>query len=284
MQQDQNPRLTPWVVRLLAANAVVLLLQQTLFTSSLITDWLRFDPAVAFQRPWTFFTYMFLHSGLLHLAANSLALFVFGPPVERRLGPSRFIFYYLYCGLGGAVLSLLLSTVMPIGPFIGASGAVLGLAVAYGRFNPDAELVLFPIPFPIKARTLVWLFAALAVFGAMAGGRDGIAHIAHLGGLVFGLLYFAAKGISREPEIPHVAPARPRVPVGAGRHDLSVNQSERSTQVQMRTSPPRIPEPAELEAAEIDRLLDKISASGISSLSAEEKEFLDAVARRKREQ
>src|SRR5690606_21372123 len=190
MQQSSSPRLTPWVLRLLAANAVVLLLQETLITSPRVTEWLSFDPETAFRRPWSFFSYQFLHGGLLHLLANSLGLFIFGPTVEERLGSSRFLLYYLYCGLGGAVLSLLLSAVMPIGPFIGASGAVLGLAVAFARFNPDATLVLFPIPVPIKAKSLVWIFAGLAVFGALAGGNDGIAHIAHLGGLAFGLLYF----------------------------------------------------------------------------------------------
>jgi membrane associated rhomboid family serine protease len=284
--QEQSPsRLTPWVVRLLAANAVVLLLQETLLTSPAITAWLRFDPDLAFQRPWTFFSYMLLHGGLFHLLANSIALFVFGPPVERRMGSSRFLFYYIYCGLGAAVLSLVLAAVMPISPFIGASGAVLGVAVAFAKFHPDAELVLFPIPVPIKAKVLVWLFAALAVAGALLGSGDGIAHIAHLGGLLFGLLYFAARGISAGPQMPEFLPTKPRVPVGAGKQH-EVSRSDGATAPKRRSesqpSAPPTPDPAAMEKQELDRVLDKISATGITSLTPEEKAFLDGVAQRKR--
>ncbi|HRP06868.1 MAG TPA: rhomboid family intramembrane serine protease [Gemmatimonadales bacterium] len=279
MQQfEQQPRLTPWVLRLLAVNAVVLLLQETLITSPRVTEWLSFDPGTAFRRPWTFFSYQFLHGGLLHLAANSLGLFIFGPSVEQRLGSSRFILYYLYCGLGGAVLSLLLATVMPIGPFIGASGAVLGLAVAFARFNPDATLVLFPIPVPIKAKSLVWIFAALAVVGAISGGNDGIAHIAHLGGLGFGLLYFAALGLSRDRELPEVLPMEPRVPVGAGRH-----RRRAAAERQVEPEPKQAARDAATdESRETDRLLDKISATGIESLSSDERAFLKRISERRR--
>lgn len=286
MQYEQSsPRLTPWVVRLLAANAVVLLLQETLFTSDRITEWLSFDPAYAFTRPWTFFSYMLLHGGLIHLLGNSLGLFIFGPSVEQRMGSSRFILYYVYCGLGAAVLSLLLAAIMPISPFIGASGAVLGLAVAFARFNPDAELLLFPIPVPIKARTLVMIFAGLALFGALFGSGDGIAHIAHLGGLLFGLLYFAARGISSGPQLPEFLPSRPRVPVGAGKQ-REVLRSDGATAPERQPEPtpaaPPEPDPAAIERMEVDRLLDKISVLGIASLSSEEKAFLDGVAQRKR--
>ena len=283
--EQSSPRLTPWVVRLLAANAVVLLLQETLFTSPRITEWLSFDPAYAFVRPWSFFTYMLLHGGLIHLLGNSLGLFIFGPSVEQRMGSSRFILYYIYCGLGAAVLSLVLAAFMPIVPFIGASGAVLGLAVAYARFNPDAELVLFPIPVPIKARTLVWIFAGLAVFGAMMGSRDGIAHIAHLGGLLFGLLFFAAKGVSAGPQMPEFLPSRPRVPVGAGKQ-REVSRGDGATapkrKREVQPAAPPAPDPVQLEQQELDRVLDKISATGIASLSAEEKAFLDGVAKRRK--
>lgn len=162
MSASLQDRITPWVGRLIAINAVVLLLQQTLFPSEALLDLVTFDPARALGRPWTFVTYMFVHGGLLHLVGNSIALFVFGPPVERRLGSSAFLFYYLYCGLGAAITSLLLWTVAPsfIYPFIGASGAVLGVAFAFAKFHPDAKLYVFPLPMPIKARTLVAIMAS----------------------------------------------------------------------------------------------------------------------------
>ncbi len=288
MLSEQSPsnRLTPWVVRLLALNAVVLLLQETLFTSPAITEWLRFDPAVAFQRPWTFITYMTLHGGLFHLLANSIALFVFGPPVERRLGGGPFLIYYLYCGIGAAVLSLLLAPVLPVGPFIGASGAVLGVALAYARFFPDAELLIFPFPMPIKAKWLVVGFAVMAAFGALGAGSGGIAHVAHLGGLLFGWLYFQVQRMVRGSDAPRFPPMRPRVAVPVGRREptrQSGSELQSAEAVHQGKAAPRIPDPAELEAAEVDRVLDKISALGFSSLTAEERTFLDRVSKRRQD-
>jgi membrane associated rhomboid family serine protease len=283
IDDNLHPRLTPWVLRLLAANAIVLLLQQTLITSGAFWGEFVFDPDTAFRKPWTFLSYMFLHGGLLHLLGNSLGLFVFGPPVERRMGSSRFIAFYLFCGLGGAVLSLLLVNVMSIGPMVGASGAVLGLAVAFARFHPDATLVLFPIPLPIKAKHLVMILAGAAALGALAGS-SGIAHVAHLGGLLFGLLYFAARGIATRDEAPRFPEFRPRVPVGVARRDPVASAERTSTQPAARPKPgPTAPDPGAIEAAELDRILDKISAQGISALLPEERAFLDKVAERRKD-
>ncbi len=288
MLSEQSPsnRLTPWVVRLLALNAVVLLLQETLFTSPAITSWLRFDPALAFQRPWTFLTYMVLHGGLFHLLANSIALFVFGPPVERRLGSGAFLAYYLYCGIGAAVLSLLLAPVLPIGPFIGASGAVLGVALAYARFFPNAELMIFPFPVPIKAKWLVVGFAVMAAFGALGAGSGGIAHVAHLGGLLFGWLYFVMQRMVRGDDTPRFPPMRPRVAVPVGRREPRRTRGSELQSAEVAATPepmPPLPDPATIEATEIDRVLDKISAKGISSLTREERVFLDRVSKRKQD-
>ena len=128
MSLSPSSRLTPWVGRLIIANAVVLLLLMTVFTSPALLEQLQFAPAGALRRPWTFITYMFVHANLLHLLGNMLMLFVFGAPVESRIGSRKFILYYLYCGIGAAVFSMGLSGFMPVGPFIGASGAVLGVA------------------------------------------------------------------------------------------------------------------------------------------------------------
>src|SRR5689334_24105127 len=95
--------LTPWVRRLLVANLLVFLLQETVFLNAART--LAFDPMHAFARPWTALTYMFLHTGVLHLAFNLLALYIFGPPVEERVGSRAFIGLYVTSGLGGAILS-----------------------------------------------------------------------------------------------------------------------------------------------------------------------------------
>jgi len=283
MNESPLGRITPWVGRLLAINAVVLLLQQTLFTSPALTELLRFDPAQAFRQPWTFVTYMFVHGGLLHLLGNSLALFVFGPIVERRLGSSRFLIYYLYCGIGAAVFSLALwfTAFLPVPPFIGASGAILGLAFAFAKYQPDAELLIFPLPFPIKAKKLVWLLAGLDVLGALMGS-DNVAHFAHLGGLGAGWLFFALQRIS-EPDEAHRLPSmRPLAPVLSHGDDGVQRLATPQPRNEAAAPAPAAESESPSEAAEIDRILDKISATGMASLSNEERSFLDSVAARRR--
>jgi membrane associated rhomboid family serine protease len=284
MNDVSAPRITPWVGRLLAINAVVLLLQQTIFTSPALTDLLEFDPGALFlHRPWTFVTYMFLHGGLFHLLANSIGLFIFGPPVERRMGSRLFIVFYLYCGIGAAIFSLLLQSFLPQPPFIGASGAILGLAFAFAKFVPDAQLMIFPLPIPIKARNFIWLLVGLDVIGALLGS-DNVAHLAHLGGVAAAWLYFAVQSFARPLEMPEVPSFRPRATVAATVKDLTGQQQVRSAAPTPSAAPE--PSPTDLQAAEaqeVDRVLDKIHDLGISALTPEERRFLDNVAARRRD-
>ena len=112
MNLSPYQRVTPWVGRLIAANAVVLLLLMTVFTSPALAGLLQFNPYGAFARPWAFLTYMFVHAGLLHLLGNMLLLFVFGRAVEARMGSRAFMLYYLYCGVGVEVFALAFSLLM----------------------------------------------------------------------------------------------------------------------------------------------------------------------------
>jgi membrane associated rhomboid family serine protease len=275
MKSSPSYRITPWVGRLIVANAVVLLLLMTLFTSQDAFRFLQFSPQTAFTRPWTFATYMFVHGGLLHLLANMLMLFVFGTAVESRMGSRNFLAYYFFCGIGAAVFSLLLAGVLPIGPFVGASGAVLGVAVAFAMFWPDAELIVFPLPIPIKARTLVIGLVALDIIGSQLWPNDGIAHIAHVGGALFGYLFFRIQSLSRRAPVQPARTVERVVMVQSGS-----SESDRRTPVTpMRTRRHADSDPV---AAEVDRVLDKISEKGLSSLTAAERRFLDEVARKKK--
>jgi membrane associated rhomboid family serine protease len=275
MKSSPSYRITPWVGRLIIANAVVLLLLMTLFTSPEVRQLLQFSPRTAFTQPWTFLSYMFVHAGLLHLLANMLMLFVFGTAVESRMGSRHFLIYYLFCGVGAAVFSLLLSGVMQVGAFVGASGAVLGVAVAFAAFWPDAEIIVFPIPVPIKARTLVIGLVVLDVIGSQLWPGDGIAHLAHVGGALFGYLFFRIQTLSRRaPSQPAQAVERV-VMVQSG----SAEPDRRTPVTPMR---PRRRVDADPVAAEVDRVLDKISEKGLSSLTAAERRFLDEVAKQKR--
>lgn len=272
------PRVTPWVGRLIAANAVVLLLMQTLFTSPELGAALAFDPSAVVNRPWTFVTYFFVHGGLLHLLTNSLGLFVFGSAVENRMGSRAFLTYYLYCGVGAAIFCWLLGLALDVQPFIGASGAVLGVAVAFALHWPDARIFVFPIPVPIKARTLVIGILALDVALAWLMPGDGIAHEAHIGGAIFGFLFFRLQHFSLG-EAPEGRQAERVVMVQSGSGGYESPVRRRATP-QPRTRPRVDPTAATVE---LDRVLDKISAQGIASLTPSERRFLDEVSRKKQQ-
>jgi len=272
----EEPRLTPWVGRVMAVNAVVLLLLQTVFTAPTFVEALQFVPAEAARRPWAVLSYMFVHGGVFHLAGNMLMLFVFGPPVERRLGGRAFLSYYLYCGVGAAALALGLSSFMPIDPFMGASGAVLGVALAFAFAWPDAELVVFPLPLRITARTLVLLLALIDLIAAL-WVDDGIAHVAHLGGMGAGYLFFRIQSIAsshRQQKEPRTVARRPVMA------PMPVRQGSPAADVRPALVRPE-PRP-EISADEIDRVLDKISAFGLDSLTPDERRFLDDASQRKR--
>src|SRR5262245_60677378 len=173
--------ITPWVGRLMATNLAMLLLLSTILTAPRFTAGLTFDPAAFGDRPWTIFTYMFVHAGPLHLAVSLALLFVFGPPIERKLGARQFIAYFLYCGIGGALFSLLMGQIVRVDPVVGASGALYGLMLAFALSWPHAQLPGLFVSIPISIRRVfLILVAADLVLGVLV--HDGIAHLAHVGG------------------------------------------------------------------------------------------------------
>lgn len=267
--------LTPWVRRLLVANLLVFLLQVTLFTSPRFLAAFGFQPLLALERPWTFLTYMFLHAGPLHLAFNLLVLFMFGGPVEDRLGSRAFIWFYLLCGLGGAALSFLLIQLVPIrGPIVGASGAIYGLILAFAWYWPDAPIYVFPFPVPIAAKWLVTFAVGISLVLAMPPfyGSDGVAHLAHLGGVAAGFLYLKAQDWRLQRAERHLRRvSEPSVVVTPAPRGAERGGST--------PQPKRRPAPDDRGHAEIDRVLDKISASGIESLTAAERRFLTEMSR-----
>jgi membrane associated rhomboid family serine protease len=270
------PRLTPWLGRLIAVTAIAQLLLETIFVSPGISAALRMDPARFATQPWGVFTYLFVHSGILHLATNMLALYLFGTAVENRMGSRAFLLYYLYCGVGAALFSLLLSLFMAQSPFVGASGAVLGVAVAFAMYWPDAEIIVFPIPVPIKARWLVLMLAAMDVIAARFF-PGGTAHEAHIGGMLSGWLFFKAQSLSRR---------RPARPPRQNAERVVMVQQTASRESEPRSTAPSRTMPLrpgnDPVAAEVDRVLDKISATGIESLTPDERRFLDEVSKRKK--
>jgi membrane associated rhomboid family serine protease len=265
--------LTPVVKQLLIANVAVFAVLQLLgaaFDFNWI-DWFAFHPTRIFLRPWGVFTYMFLHGGLLHLAVNMLVLFFFGPPLESQWGGRAFLRYYIVCGLGGVALSYLFLD----SPIVGASAAMYGLMLAFAINWPDAPIYVWGI-FPVKAKWLVAFLFALSLFNALdpaAGG--GVAHLAHLGGIAAGFIYLKS---GWRPS----APAKRVTRSGEARRLAIVPREARDAVLGGHAGVDRRPDEDKALYDAVDRVLDKISAEGMGSLTPDELRLLDEVSKRHR--
>lgn len=273
---------TPWVKRLLAVNAAVFLISVAV-GPDLVVDLFAFQPGRFLARPWGMATYMFVHGGLWHLLMNLLVIFFFGPPLESRWGSGIFVRFYLVCGLGGVLLSFLFVDAA----IVGASAACYGLMLAFAMTWPNAPIHIWGVV-PVKAKWLVGFLAALSFVSAVGPTRDGVAHLAHLGGVVAGFLFMKSGWL----DAGGVGQAG-----GAGRAGSAGQASDRKAQGRrkpMQAAPPRVAEALERRRAEkraaeeraqldaVDAVLDKISAHGVESLTADERDLLDRVSRKQR--
>ena len=158
-------------------------------------------------------SYMFMHANFQHIFFNMFAVWMFGRVLEQVWGPKRFLTYYLICGIGAGLIQELVQYleyaftlsnydsvnlgiaggIIPMEEYlnmmttVGASGAVYGILLAFGMLFPNSQMFIFPLPFPIKAKYFVIGYAVLELFLGLGGG-DGVAHFAHLGGMLFGLI------------------------------------------------------------------------------------------------
>lgn len=136
---------------------------------------------------WQLFTYLFLHGGITHLLFNLLALWMFGGALENYWGSKKFFFYFFFCGIGAGLCTVLFTPHQMI-PVIGASGAIYGILLAFGWLFPNRPIFLYFL-FPIPAKYMVILFGVIELLASTEGTGGGIAHLTHLGGLLFGLIY-----------------------------------------------------------------------------------------------
>ena len=243
--------MTPWVQRLLIANVVMFFVQQTVRT---VTPLLEFVPVNVLTRPWSVITYMFLHGGLGHIFWNMLGLYFFGPRVEQRMGSNRFITLYLdqrhrRCSVVGGARAA-----EPDHRRLGrGAGRAAWRSRGSGR---GSELMIWGI-IPIEARWLVLIYAAIDLWAASAASRSGVANFAHLGGFAGALLYLVylerRQGAQRFKK-----QATPNVPDPAIGNWRKVDTSSIHS----------------VNREEVDRILDKINASGIGSLTPQERQFL----------
>ena len=142
--------------------------------------------------PWQLLSYAFLHGSFNHLFFNMFAVWMFGTPLEQAWGSQRFGLYYAVCVVGAAIAQLVVQTFEGgVYPTIGASGGVFGLLLAYGAMWPDNRIFLLFFPVPIKAKWFVLIYGGIELLLGFSRAMPGIAHFAHLGGMIFGagLLY-----------------------------------------------------------------------------------------------
>ena len=263
---------------------------------------LHFFMAADFQ-VWQLLTYMFLHSGFTHILFNMFALWMFGVVIENVWGPKKFLFYYISCGVGAGIMQEIaqffsfyftisaqdptvgfgelfaighqLSTQLNGWTTIGASGAVYAILLAFGMIFPNERIFIFPLPIPIKAKWFVMFYVAIDLFSAMSSSGDNVAHMAHLGGMLFG--YLMIRYWNNHPT------------AGYGRSngrqffDRLKENFEKRSQPKMkvhkggtndREDDWEFNAPPKQNQEEIDRILDKIRRSGYDSLTKEEKQKL----------
>ena len=248
-------------------------------------------------------TYMFMHGGLQHIFFNMFALWMFGCVVENVWGPKKFLFYYISCGIGAGLIQELVQYISyfvidDLGSYdyvnlngvsvtvdyylnqlttVGASGAIYGILLAFGMLFPEERIFIFPLPVPIKAKWFILAYVAIELFSALGTSGDGVAHFAHLGGMLFGFLmirywqkhpggggYGRSGGQQFFDRLKNNWEKRSHKNAGdGGAHshtesdkDWQYNQHKQATQ------------------KEIDEILDKIRRSGYDSLTEEEKKKL----------
>ena len=250
-----------------------------------------------------FITYMFLHGGFTHILFNMFALWMFGSVIERVWGPKKFLFYYILCGVGAGFIQELVQyanysmeglaayqyvsaggvqmttdAYINMWTTIGASGAVYGILLAFGMIFPNERLFIIPFPFPIKAKWLIMGYIAIELFSAMSGPGDGIAHMAHLGGMLFGFLLI--RYWQKHPD----SSQRYGRSRGQAFFDQMLNRyaehQKQKTHMRAEQTNSRRETDEEYNARqrknqeEVDAILDKIRKSGYDSLTKEEKKKL----------
>ena len=185
-----------WAVKkIIIVNVAVFVFQivANLLKSNVIELYFGLSPISVTQdfRIWQFVTYMFLHGSIFHILVNMLMLYMFGNELERLWGTRRFVKYYFITGIGAGVCSWIVGT-HAIAVIIGASGAIYGLLLAYGVTYPN-RIVYLSFLFPIKVKWMVIIMGAVAFLSSLTQANSGVAHVAHLGGMLVGYIYLKGK-------------------------------------------------------------------------------------------
>lgn len=255
-------RLPPALKALMIANVAVFLIASLVGGSFYDLFGLVPHHVLVDRWVWQPLSYLFVHGSIMHLLLNLFALWMFGLPVEAQWGARDFLKFYFICGLGAAAASIALSP-HSMSPVIGASGAIYGLLVAFAMLYPDAVVYLYFL-IPVKAAHVAILFGVIEFFAGATNATPGIARFAHLGGMVTGYLYLRwwwvlkirAKALWRDVS-------------SSGAMTPGMHRTVLKTQ-----KPETLEEKEKSGMADVDRILDKILASGLDSLTEEEKSIM----------
>jgi membrane associated rhomboid family serine protease len=261
---DRSTFVKSWVIRLIIFQTAVFFVQivfsqvgiggQSGSLSDVLVYYLGLRPILVMEKfyVWQLFTYMFLHGGFIHLFLNMYALLIFGIPVEQAWGGRRFLIYYIFTGLGAGITIMIINTILGdiTTPTIGASGAVFGLLLAFGMLFPEAEILLFFF-IPMRAKFLVLLYGGIELYSLYSSGAQSpISHAGHLGGIIFGLLFFLIirkRGISFKSKL-----IKARLNREIGRRQAKIERR------------------VESEESPLVVILNKLKASGADSLTDDE--------------
>lgn len=282
---------------LVLANAAVLVVVQTVLTAPEVAAALRFDPGSPLARPWAALTYPFVHQGWVHLAATSALLALAGPAVAREMGAQWLGVYYLACAAGAALFAVLLAGLGTVAPMAGALAPALGLALARGWLADDIEVALDPLPLRVQVRSLVAWLAVVTIIAGLAVNSPALS-LAHAGGAMAGYLALRLRAVARRPPSRPPAMLPTRRPVMTPVRQEADDPAPRSAAPGAPVFPPEAGAPQasvppgapsgetgaadRVASGELDRLLDKISAQGLDSLTTLERRILAEYAERKR--
>ena len=253
-------------------------------------------------------TYLFLHANFMHILSNMFGLWMFGCVIENVWGPKKFLFYYITCGIGAGLLqeiaqlgsfymtitaqdpSVSFGEIFAIGQqlshqlnawtTIGASGAVYAVILAFGMSFPNERLFIIPFPFPIKAKWFVLFYVAIEFFSALGSSGDGVAHTAHLGGMLFGFLMIRywnrhpSSGFDRGRGQQFFENLKRNFEQRQRQHQQNNNSHMHADRGSSKEDDREFNARKRQNQEEIDAILDKIRKSGYDSLTKEEKKKL----------
>lgn len=194
----------PTVTKNLVAINILMFIATLINENFMVANFAMFYPASPFFKPWQILTHMFMHGGFWHIFFNMYSLLMFGSILERSLGPKKYLIFYFVTGLGAVALHTGVEWMQArvfiangiaqayqqllVTPTLGASGAIYGVLIGFAMLYPQARLMLIFPPIPVKAKWLVIIFVAIELFLGINGFQEGVAHFAHLGGMLFGWL------------------------------------------------------------------------------------------------